>query len=68
NDTLMQIVNDALPFGGMGASGIGTYHGADSFKTFSHQKSVLHQTTRFDVKLRYKRSSFATKLMRNMFK
>ncbi|MGL5549163.1 MAG: aldehyde dehydrogenase family protein [Culicoidibacterales bacterium] len=67
NDTLMQIVNDRLPFGGMGPSGIGTYHGEASIKTFSHQKSVLHQTTQFDLALRYKRTPFATKLMRKMF-
>lgn len=68
NDTLMQIVNEALPFGGMGESGLGVYHGESSFKTFSHQKSVLHQTTAFDLSLRYKKTPFATKMIRKMFK
>jgi aldehyde dehydrogenase (NAD+) len=41
NDTIMHLTNDNLPFGGVGRSGMGSYHGAQSFKTFSHQKSVL---------------------------
>ncbi|XP_065206988.1 aldehyde dehydrogenase, dimeric NADP-preferring-like isoform X2 [Planococcus citri] len=41
NDTLMQYTVDTLPFGGVGASGIGAYHGRYTFDTFSHKKSVL---------------------------
>lgn len=41
NDTVMHLIAEALPFGGVGKSGIGAYHGKHSFKTFSHQKSVL---------------------------
>jgi aldehyde dehydrogenase (NAD+) len=41
NDTIMHLTNDDLPFGGVGRSGMGSYHGAASFHTFSHQKSVL---------------------------
>ncbi|MFA5283402.1 MAG: aldehyde dehydrogenase family protein [Bacilli bacterium] len=41
NDTIMHLTNNNLPFGGVGRSGMGSYHGAQSFKTFSHQKSVL---------------------------
>ncbi|KAK9883428.1 hypothetical protein WA026_001602 [Henosepilachna vigintioctopunctata] len=41
NDTIMQICTENLPFGGVGASGMGAYHGEEGFKTFSHQKSVL---------------------------
>lgn len=41
NDTVIHLVAEALPFGGVGKSGIGAYHGKHSFKTFSHQKSVL---------------------------
>lgn len=41
NDTVLHLVAEALPFGGVGKSGIGAYHGKHSFKTFSHQKSVL---------------------------
>ncbi|KAL3274612.1 hypothetical protein HHI36_015993, partial [Cryptolaemus montrouzieri] len=41
NDTMMQIVTENLPFGGVGFSGVGSYHGKFSFDTFSHKKSVL---------------------------
>lgn len=41
NDTVLHLIAEALPFGGVGKSGIGAYHGKHSFKTFSHQKSVL---------------------------
>jgi coniferyl-aldehyde dehydrogenase len=41
NDTLLHITLDDLPFGGVGASGMGRYHGKEGFDTFSHQKSVL---------------------------
>lgn len=41
NDTVLHLVAEALPFGGVGKSGIGAYHGKYSFKTFSHKKSVL---------------------------
>jgi coniferyl-aldehyde dehydrogenase len=43
NDTVMHFAQDRLPFGGVGPSGIGHYHGHDGFLTFSHQKSVLRQ-------------------------
>ena len=41
NDTIMHLTNEKLPFGGVGRSGMGAYHGKKSFETFSHQKSVL---------------------------
>lgn len=44
NDTLMHITSDYLPFGGVGNSGIGNYHGEFGFLTFSHQKSVIKKT------------------------
>ncbi|KMQ69191.1 aldehyde dehydrogenase [Chryseobacterium sp. FH2] len=44
NDTLMHITSDYLPFGGIGNSGIGNYHGEFGFLTFSHQKSVIDKT------------------------
>lgn len=43
NDTLMHIVSDYLPFGGIGHSGMGSYHGAFGFLCFSHQKSVIER-------------------------
>ncbi len=53
NDTLFHLVNHNLPFGGRGKSGIGNYHGRYSFDTFSHQKSVLYKSFRFDLTQRY---------------
>jgi len=45
NDTIMQVSVENLPFGGVGHSGMGSYHGAESFKVFSHYKSVLESNT-----------------------
>ncbi len=53
NDTIMHVANCHLPFGGVGASGIGSYHGKKGFETFSHTKSILKQTFAFEVPLRY---------------
>ena len=53
NDTVYHFASLHLPFGGVGPSGIGSYHGKGSFDTFSHKKSILKQTTRFDIPFRY---------------
>jgi aldehyde dehydrogenase (NAD+) len=53
NDTLMHIANSELPFGGVGDSGIGAYHGKHSFNTFSHQKAVLHRSFLIEEPVRY---------------
>lgn len=53
NDTLIHFVNDDLPFGGVGNSGIGSYHGKQSFYTFSHSKSVVKKGTWIDIPVRY---------------
>ena len=53
NDVVMQAGVPELPFGGVGASGMGSYHGRSGFETFSHAKSVLRRPFRFDFKLRY---------------
>ena len=53
NDTVMQVGVNELPFGGVGDSGIGSYHGVTSFDTFSHHKSVLKRSFRFDLNWRY---------------
>lgn len=53
NDTLMHFANTYLPFGGVGNSGFGKYHGQASFRTFSHAKAVVDRKTYLDVKLRY---------------
>lgn len=53
NDTVMQVGISSLPFGGVGDSGIGNYHGKASFDTFSHKKSVLQNSFWLDLKWRY---------------
>lgn len=53
NDTIYHIGTSHLPFGGVGESGIGSYHGKYSFETFSHEKSILKQSTKIDIPLRY---------------
>ena len=53
NDTVVHIASEHLPFGGVGNSGMGSYHGKASFDTFSHFKSVLKKGTLFDLKIRY---------------
>ena len=44
NDVVMHVSMDDLPFGGVGPSGMGSYHGYDGFKTFSHGKAILTQS------------------------
>ncbi len=53
NDTIMHVANPNLCFGGIGNSGIGKYHGTHSFMTFSHQKSILKQSSIRDIPIRY---------------
>lgn len=53
NDTLMHLSNTELPFGGVGESGFGAYHGEAGFLCFSHQKSVMDRATWVDPNLRY---------------
>ncbi len=53
NDTVIQITNKNLPFGGVGNSGIGAYHGKTSFELFSHQKAIIKKGTWLDPPLRY---------------
>jgi aldehyde dehydrogenase (NAD+) len=53
NDTIMHIANNQLPFGGVGSSGIGSYHGEFSFEVFSNKKPVVHKKTWLDIPIRY---------------
>lgn len=53
NDTLIHFANNNMPFGGVGGSGMGSYHGKYSFETFSHQKGLTEKTTLFDIPFRY---------------
>ncbi|HIV87311.1 MAG TPA: aldehyde dehydrogenase family protein [Candidatus Pygmaiobacter gallistercoris] len=53
NDTVIHLANDRLPFGGVGESGMGSYHGRAGFAAFSHDKSVLLRPSLPDLPLRY---------------
>jgi aldehyde dehydrogenase (NAD+) len=53
NDTVVHFANKRLPFGGVGHSGIGAYHGPHSFHLFSHAKSVVKRGTWLDLPMRY---------------
>lgn len=65
NDTLMFMLNPELPFGGVGPSGMGRYHGKFGFDTFSHQKALMARPFWFDPKFRYPPyTSFKQKLLR----
>ncbi|KZE48051.1 aldehyde dehydrogenase [Rossellomorea marisflavi] len=68
NDTLMHIVTPYLPFGGVGESGMGSYHGESSFSTFSHYKSVMKQTNKFDMSFRYPNGKFGMQLIKKLLK
>lgn len=60
NDTLMHFASNKLPFGGVGNSGLGNYHGKFSFDTFSHQKPVVYKGNWLDIPIRY--APFGNKL------
>lgn len=68
NDVLMHLTNPNLPFGGVGESGMGAYHGRYSFEAFSHAKSILRNTTKFDVPIRYPNFKGAEKLIRLVYR
>lgn len=53
NDTVAHLGNSALPFGGIGNSGFGQYHGKTSFDTFTHSKSIMKKSNWLDLSLRY---------------
>jgi acyl-CoA reductase-like NAD-dependent aldehyde dehydrogenase len=67
NDTAMHCAVPTLPFGGVGASGMGSYHGKQSFDTFSHHRSVLNKSFLVDLKLRYAPYQGKLKLLRWLF-
>lgn len=68
NDTLEHIVGSELPFGGVGVSGIGQYHGKYSFACFSHKKSILLKTDRIDLPLKYPPLKSRFKWLKLLFK
>lgn len=53
NDVIMHIANENIPFGGVGNSGMGRYHGRESFEVFSHTRSIVTTSKRIDLPFRY---------------
>jgi len=69
NDTIIHIATTNLPFGGVGNSGMGSYHGKKTFETFSHAKSVVKKYTWLDIALRYQPyANWKNKLIRMFLK
>jgi len=68
NDTLIHITSEALPFGGVGPSGLGSYHGAKSFECFSHQKGIVKRGTWLDIPARYAPYDSKLPLIKKLFK
>lgn len=66
NDVILHLANSRLPFGGVGESGMGSYHGRNGFDTFSHRRSVLISRNWFDIPFKYppyKRTELLKKIM-----
>lgn len=68
NDTVYHLSSPYLPFGGVGESGIGAYHGKGSFDVYSHEKSILKQTTSFELPFRYPNRKNALKQIKRLIK
>ncbi len=67
NDTVIQETTEHLPFGGVGTSGMGRYHGEESFRTFSYQRSIIRKGFAADVPLRYPPYKDHLKWLRRLF-
>lgn len=68
NDTVVHFANHRLPFGGVGHSGIGAYHGRLSFNTFSHQKAIVKKGNWLDLPVRYAPYTGKLKKVRTILK
>jgi aldehyde dehydrogenase (NAD+) len=68
NDTLVHFSNKRLPFGGVGHSGIGAYHGSLSFDTFSHRKGIVKKANWLDLPMRYAPYKDKLNTIRNLLK
>jgi aldehyde dehydrogenase (NAD+) len=68
NDTIIHVASTYAPFGGVGASGMGCYHGKGSFDLFSHKKSVIKKSNIIDIKVRYAPYNDKIKLLKKLMK
>ena len=65
NDTIIHLATSNMGFGGVGGSGMGSYHGRDGFDTFTHKKSIVDKKTWLDLPMRYQPySTFMDKMIR----
>ena len=55
NDTIIHLATSQMPFGGVGESGMGCYHGKEGFECFTHQRSIVDKKTWMDLPIRYQR-------------
>ena len=67
NDTIIHLATSRMGFGGVGASGMGSYHGRDSFELFSHRRSIVKKYTWIDLPIRYQRYSGWKRFLLKMF-
>lgn len=68
NDTIIHLANPRLPFGGVGHSGMGAYHGKLSFDAFSHQKAIVKKANWLDLPMRYAPYNNKLKTIRKLLK
>ena len=68
NDTISHVASSNLPFGGIGPSGTGSYHGKASFDTFTHTKSIVKKSTKIDLKLVFPPYKNKINLIKNIMK
>ena len=68
NTTILHVASGKLPFGGVGPSGIGSYHGEAGFLVFSHKKSVLKQPSNFDLGLTYPNKKISLDFIKKIMK
>lgn len=67
NDTIIHLATSRMGFGGVGASGMGSYHGKRSFDTFSHTKSIVKRYQEIDLPIRYQPYTFGKKKLLHLF-
>lgn len=68
NDTVIHVASSYLPFGGVGNSGIGSYHGKASFDTFTHEKSVIKRGTFIEIPVRFAPYGDKIKILKKLMK
>lgn len=69
NDTIIHLATSAMPFGGVGESGMGGYHGLAGFETFSHYRSIVDKKIWMDLPIRYQRyDEMKEKMLRRFLK